>query len=887
MKFENDYFKVLIEKKELTSEQKEAAKLRWKKRRPVMIVAALLIAAILGSVIYGSVIVPKNTVGADAETAGNSTADIDTGGNHSDNTGNGVDTLSVNTENDGGATTEETAQVEGEYVATAKLATGIREKYADKNLYGYTYGEPIEEVGRDEAITFKLGYDVDDLGIDMWTEVYALYLDPELTYRMNVKYDFDPETYTFIMAPSDWGGVCMVSLMNVDVGTAMKYPHNEYSFFDEGAGTNWGNWGTAYLACYRDKETGEVLEQPEVSIVTFKGEIEEPPKLSYYVTAEGRLHFYWNEVEGATDYFLCEMEKTERKGYGNTMYTIAITEETSWTSEYPEYGDRHGTANGDFKIFSISEDDWKDEDNYEYNLERYEEPGIPATNYWDGKLDSGICVIAVNEEGTSMISNVCELSEIAPKVPYKRAHFAEEENGFAQLYETVEQIPTYDYVTMCDGYTVTRLIDYDIENAYIEDKQMIVSDGEEQPRGKAYTCLCIPFRVEGTSFMDVFTVIGIGEEGYNEADFEKDIAYLADREEKLSRKGGDIAPEFSLQFAEKEEISVKEVRRVETEIFANTALGEYLATNMLGGAKIIDLREFPEARDKNFVDDAFMEAYYQNPLILGIKGYKISKNGKSVRVIYEENAKSQAQKQEEIKDKISDIIAKIITEDMTEQEKELAINQYLCDNVVYDEDALANAEENNFMTVDEEFNDSFTAYGALINGKCVCAGYAAAFTLLAQEAGLESIVVTGYLDGTLAHAWNKVKIDDEWQIVDVTNNDNEYFFNALLNLPSSVGDNILVEDEEYMTDILIPRYTGESDENEYYHIMDNYFPTQEVAEVLAKQLAEDGTATLRTDYELTDNEFYEITDTLYELMGVDTKLYGHYWLGVIYLETAS
>ena len=191
------------------------------------------------------------------------------------------------------------------------------------------------------------------------------------------------------------------------------------------------------------------------------------------------------------------------------------------------------------------------------------------------------------------------------------------------------------------------------------------------------------------------------------------------------------------------------------------------------------------------------------------------------------------------------------------------------------------------MSVDEEFNDSFTAYGALLNGKCVCAGYAAAFTLLAQEAGLESIVVTGYLDGSLAHAWNKVKIDDEWQIVDVTNNDNEYFFNALLNLPASVGDDILMEDEDYMTDILIPKYTGESDENEYYHITDNYFPTQEVAEALEKQLAEDGTATLRTDYELTDNEFYEITDTLYELMGDDTQLYGHYWLGVIYLETAS
>ena len=64
----------------------------------------------------------------------------------------------------------------------------------------------------------------------------------------------------------------------------------------------------------------------------------------------------------------------------------------------------------------------------------------------------------------------------------------------------------------------------------------------------------------------------------------------------------------------------------------------------------------------------------------------------------------------------------------------------------------------------------------------MCASYSAAFKLLADSAGLESIVVTGYLDGSVPHAWNKVKLDDEWYIVDATNNDNEMITNALLNL---------------------------------------------------------------------------------------------------------
>ena len=172
-----------------------------------------------------------------------------------------------------------------------------------------------------------------------------------------------------------------------------------------------------------------------------------------------------------------------------------------------------------------------------------------------------------------------------------------------------------------------------------------------------------------------------------------------------------------------------------------------------------------------------------------------------------------------------------------------------------------------------------------MNGRCVCAGYSAAFRLLAEEAGLEAIVVTGFLDGTLAHAWNKVKIDDEWYVVDTTNNDNEFFFNALLNLPDSVSDGVLVEDDDYMMDVKIPMYTGDSDENEYYHITDKYFPVQEIAQTLATELAEDGDATLRTDYEINDNEFYEITDAVYDIMGDEVELYGYYWLGVIYLTT--
>lgn len=667
-----------------------------------------------------------------------------------------------------------------------------------------------------------------------------------------------------------------------------KYPHTANTLFDKGAGKNWGNLGTAYLASYYDKETGELLDKPEVSIVTFESEIAEAPHLTYSITDDGRPQFTWNEVEGAREYMVCKIWKTKGQEYANSLTVMEIVTDTTWTTELPEFSNAT-TVNSEFKTFLISEDGWKDEALYEYNLAHYGEPDVPYYSTGEYEQEPGICVITVNNQGTSMISNYVTFTELAPSLPYCEAYHTAKENGVGNImqgYESVERLPIYYYVTMCDGYTSTKLIDYQTEKAYIEDKRFMIVDEEtgEFQDAVTFSCLCIPYRVEGTPFTYELTVSD-GEKDYQEADMEKDLAFLEDRESKLRKKTGTVAPEFSLQFATQEDLKPEKIRKVDTEVYANSALSEYLATNMLGGVNVINLSEFPEAKDTNFVDDALMEAYYQNPLILGIKRYKVNRTGTSVRVVYENSPEEQASKQEEIKAKVSEVIREIITDDMTQQEKELAINQYLCDTIVYDEDALASAEEYNYMYVDPEFNDSFNAYGALIDGKCVCAGYAAAFKLLAQEAGLEAIVVTGYLDGNLSHAWNKVKIDDEWQIVDVTNNDNEYFFNALLNLPSSVGDRVLVEDKEYMLDKVISDYVGESDANEYYHITDNYFPVQETAKKLAKELTEKGEVTLRTDYELNDETFYEITDAVYAIMDDDTDLYGYYWLGVIYLTT--
>ncbi len=79
--------------------------------------------------------------------------------------------------------------------------------------------------------------------------------------------------------------------------------------------------------------------------------------------------------------------------------------------------------------------------------------------------------------------------------------------------------------------------------------------------------------------------------------------------------------------------------------------------------------------------------------------------------------------------------------------------EYLCDNVTYDQAAAASGEGDN----------CWNAYGALINGSCVCEGYAEAFKLLCDAVSVPCILAV-----SSNHEWNLVYMDGIWYTVDVT-----------------------------------------------------------------------------------------------------------------------
>ncbi len=103
----------------------------------------------------------------------------------------------------------------------------------------------------------------------------------------------------------------------------------------------------------------------------------------------------------------------------------------------------------------------------------------------------------------------------------------------------------------------------------------------------------------------------------------------------------------------------------------------------------------------------------------------------------------------------------------TDYEKALYVHDYLVRSCEYDIEAYnafkKNPEGVNLMP--------YSSYGCLREHKAVCEGYAKTYMLIMNKLGIEC----GYVTGTArnsemngAHAWNYIKLDDGYYMVDVT-----------------------------------------------------------------------------------------------------------------------
>lgn len=125
-----------------------------------------------------------------------------------------------------------------------------------------------------------------------------------------------------------------------------------------------------------------------------------------------------------------------------------------------------------------------------------------------------------------------------------------------------------------------------------------------------------------------------------------------------------------------------------------------------------------------------------------------------------------------------------LEEGWSEFDRELYLHDRLLFSCVYDTKTAEAGQSGEAFA-------PFSVYGALVEGKAVCEGYAAAMQLLLGQAGIESRVVSGRGENQ-AHAWNLVRLEEEWYHLDATWNDGERIRYDYFN----ISDEILAMDHQ-------------------------------------------------------------------------------------------
>lgn len=109
-----------------------------------------------------------------------------------------------------------------------------------------------------------------------------------------------------------------------------------------------------------------------------------------------------------------------------------------------------------------------------------------------------------------------------------------------------------------------------------------------------------------------------------------------------------------------------------------------------------------------------------------------------------------------VESKIDEIIEKIITNDMTDREKIKAFHDYVINNTKYDSDYV---DDN----LNDMYNYSHKATGALLYSKALCGGYSHSMALF-----LNKLKIPNYRISSDTHIWNLVYLDNKWYHLDLT-----------------------------------------------------------------------------------------------------------------------
>lgn len=223
-----------------------------------------------------------------------------------------------------------------------------------------------------------------------------------------------------------------------------------------------------------------------------------------------------------------------------------------------------------------------------------------------------------------------------------------------------------------------------------------------------------------------------------------------------------------------EEININELQPKNTTFYYSKLTDEQKKIYKAVANSIKNLNNKTKIKDYNYTDDnttmqdvkvAIQNFFLDHPEVFYVNNdYTVSTidlvNSKRIEVElnYTVNDKS------DLSNKISEINAvlnPIITEakKMDTFDAELYIHDKICEICKYYK----------YTDINEVPEECHSIYGCLVLKQAVCDGLSKALMIALDKAEIENILVTGYLQNQ-AHAWNLVKLNDNWYHVDITSN---------------------------------------------------------------------------------------------------------------------
>ena len=156
-------------------------------------------------------------------------------------------------------------------------------------------------------------------------------------------------------------------------------------------------------------------------------------------------------------------------------------------------------------------------------------------------------------------------------------------------------------------------------------------------------------------------------------------------------------------------------------------------------------------------------AYYSNLTQIQVEGYSTFDDDKiavTLNCSYRIGSIMLGIMERAVDEEVARLKQVLFCDAMPDRIKAYVAHNYLAKSITYYNRDDASPLDRSYMQ---------SAYGALINKKCVCQGYAEAYKRILDEIGIENGIICGKIIGSEEyHAWNVIVLDGKAYHVDVT-----------------------------------------------------------------------------------------------------------------------